>query len=126
MGQANKTLVYHHARKNQVYITDHGDIVHIAWKQDPTININLDILRDSEECCRVPSGGAQSRQRSRAARDQLGLAQKRYAQYRRASNSNSGSINPIISNINRQLQEIAGPAVPHPSCGSHRDGRTNT
>ncbi len=42
-------MVYHLARKNQVYMTDHGDIVHIAWKQDPTININLDILRDSEE-----------------------------------------------------------------------------
>ena len=49
MGQANKTLVYHQARKNQVYIKDHGDIVHIAWKQDPTININLDILSDSEK-----------------------------------------------------------------------------
>ena len=42
-------MVYHQARKNQVHIKDHGDIVHIAWNKDPTITINLDILRDSKE-----------------------------------------------------------------------------
>jgi hypothetical protein len=36
LGQANKTLVYHLAQKNQVHIKDHGDIVHIAWKPDPS------------------------------------------------------------------------------------------
>ena len=49
LGQANKTLVYHLAKKNQVHIKDHGDIVHLAWKQNPSEFINLEILKTSDE-----------------------------------------------------------------------------
>jgi hypothetical protein len=49
LGRANKTLVYYLAKKNMVNIIDHGDLVHICWKKDETINVNIDLLRSAEE-----------------------------------------------------------------------------
>ena len=42
--KANKTLVYHQAKKNVVKIMDHGDMIHICWKQDESIKVILDML----------------------------------------------------------------------------------
>jgi hypothetical protein len=30
-------------------MVDHGDLVNVSWIQDPSINVNLDILQSAEE-----------------------------------------------------------------------------
>ncbi len=44
LGKANKTQVYYQANKNSTRITDKGDLLIVAWKQHPQVNVVLDLL----------------------------------------------------------------------------------
>jgi hypothetical protein len=48
VGKANKTLVYYQTNKSQTSITDKGDILIVAWRQHPQVNVVLDILQPTE------------------------------------------------------------------------------
>ncbi len=41
--KANKTLVYYQANKNQTRITDKGDLLIVAWRQHPQVNVVLEL-----------------------------------------------------------------------------------
>jgi hypothetical protein len=41
--KANKTLVYYQTNKNQTIITDKGDLLIVAWRQHPQVNVVLEL-----------------------------------------------------------------------------------
>jgi hypothetical protein len=48
LGKANKTLVYYQANKNFTQITDHGDLLEVAWKHSSHANVVLEMLQPTD------------------------------------------------------------------------------
>ena len=49
MAKANKTLVYFQANISPIRITDHGDIMHLAWRYDAQLWENIDLEQSAGE-----------------------------------------------------------------------------